>query len=77
MFSCGSPPEPPPLQSPLVLETPIEEISYDLERFIPARMAEVSVPGLSIAIVRDAEIVWTRGFGICKSISCFDVGSFK
>ncbi len=36
----------------------------DLEESIPELMEENKVPGLSIAIVRDAKLAWTRGFGV-------------
>jgi len=35
-----------------------------LEARIPTVMAEFKVPGLSIAMVRDASIAWRRGFGV-------------
>ena len=41
----------------------------DLERFIPGLMARANVPGLSIAIVRDARILWTGSFGVKASTS--------
>lgn len=36
----------------------------DLESQIPAWLAAANVPGLSIAVVRDAKVVWARGFGV-------------
>jgi CubicO group peptidase (beta-lactamase class C family) len=36
----------------------------DLERAIPALMRTAGVPGLSIAIVKDAKLLWRRGFGV-------------
>ena len=48
---------------PLRLDAPVESVVTDLERYIPARMHEAHVPGLSIALVREAKIVWARGFG--------------
>src|SRR5262249_36806840 len=36
----------------------------DLEKQIPQWMAEGSIPGLSIAVIHNAEMVWRRGFGI-------------
>jgi len=36
----------------------------DLETQIPQWMAEGSVPGLSIAVIQNAEMVWRRGFGV-------------
>jgi len=39
----------------------------DLRDFIPELMRHHGVPGLSIAVVKDAKIVWTQGFGV-KSV---------
>src|SRR6187399_1597641 len=36
----------------------------DLERRIPQTMAEFKVPGLSIAVIRDASVAWQQGFGV-------------
>lgn len=36
----------------------------DLERRIPQMMAEFKVPGLSIAVIRDASVAWRSGFGV-------------
>lgn len=38
-----------------------------LEPAIPDLMAQVHVPGLSIALVDDATVVWSRGFGLKKA----------
>jgi CubicO group peptidase (beta-lactamase class C family) len=35
-----------------------------LERLIPELMDRATVPGVSIAIVKDANVVWLRGFGV-------------
>jgi hypothetical protein len=32
-------------------------------------MADAALPGLSIAIIRDARVSWTRGFGITDAAS--------
>lgn len=39
-----------------------------LREFIPELMSHHEVPGLSIAVVRDAKIVWSQGFGV-KSVT--------
>lgn len=44
-------------------------LTADLETQIPSLLAAAHVPGLSIAIVRDARVVWSRGFGVKNSIS--------
>jgi CubicO group peptidase (beta-lactamase class C family) len=36
----------------------------DLEKRIPQLLAELKVPGLSIAIIKDARIAWHKGFGV-------------
>jgi CubicO group peptidase (beta-lactamase class C family) len=52
----------------LKANVPLEAIVRDLESLIPRRMSESGVPGLSIALIRDAELVWSKGFGI-KSVA--------
>jgi len=47
----------------------------DLESRIPQLMAEAAVPGLSIALIRQAEVVWRRGFGVCGAASTRPVDS--
>lgn len=44
-----------------------QELIARLERVIPQLMKDGEVPGLSIALVRDAQILWQRGFGV-KSV---------
>lgn len=39
-------------------------LQSELEQQIPAWLTAASVPGLSIAIINDAKVVWRRGFGI-------------
>jgi len=41
----------------------------DLEKQIPKLMEEAKVPGLSIAIIKDAKLLWRRGFGVKDSAS--------
>ncbi|MDQ3801246.1 MAG: serine hydrolase [Acidobacteriota bacterium] len=36
----------------------------ELEKIIPRLMKDGEVPGLSVAIIRNAEVVWQRGFGV-------------
>src|SRR5438128_5385855 len=46
---------------------PIADVQRDilrLETLIPQLMSEGDVPGLSIALIRDAKIYWARGFGV-------------
>ena len=49
--------------------TPWETLLADLEKQIPGLMAEAKTPGLSIAIIRDAKVLWRRGFGVRDSAS--------
>jgi CubicO group peptidase (beta-lactamase class C family) len=48
---------------------PWETLLADLEKQIPGLMAEWKTPGLSIAIIRDAKVLWRRGFGVRDSES--------
>lgn len=41
----------------------------NLEKQIPKLMEEVNVLGLSIAIIKDAKLLWRRGFGVKDSAS--------
>jgi CubicO group peptidase (beta-lactamase class C family) len=36
----------------------------ELERLVPELMTRANVPGVSIAIIQDASVVWHRGFGV-------------
>jgi CubicO group peptidase (beta-lactamase class C family) len=46
-----------------------QELVEDLSTFIPAQMRAAKVPGLSIALIRDGEIIWVDGFGVTNSIT--------
>ena len=46
---------------PLRLSESADAVIADLDRYIPRRMAEADVSGLSIALIRDNRIVWTQG----------------
>lgn len=50
----------PPLQT----KTKKEQVIARLEHDIPRLMKDGDVPGLSIALLRDGEVVWHRGFGV-------------
>src|SRR5918992_835012 len=44
---------------------PVKPASFaDLQRFIPEMMSHAGVPGLSIAVIRDAKIAWRQAFGV-------------
>ncbi len=40
------------------------ELIKDLEITIPRLMEKADIPGLSIAVIRDGKIMWSKGFGI-------------
>jgi CubicO group peptidase (beta-lactamase class C family) len=42
-------------------------LTKELDAQIPALMAAARLPGLSIALVRDGQVAWARGFGVRKS----------
>lgn len=41
-----------------------DALILDLEKQIPILLEEAKVPGLSIAIIKDAELFWRKGFGV-------------
>jgi CubicO group peptidase (beta-lactamase class C family) len=41
-----------------------EKLVAELERTIPDLMKKANIPGLTIAVVRDGKLLWTRGFGV-------------
>jgi CubicO group peptidase (beta-lactamase class C family) len=55
--------------------TTSEALIADLEKQLPQLMAEAFVPGVSIALVRDAQVVWRRGFGVADNASRNPVSS--
>jgi CubicO group peptidase (beta-lactamase class C family) len=55
---------PTPAQHVAIQTTFDKQLITRLEQTIPPLMAQGDIPGLSIALVRNAEIVWSRGFGV-------------
>jgi CubicO group peptidase (beta-lactamase class C family) len=65
----------------------VESIIDDLERVIPEKMDARKVPGLSIAIIKDTKVLWSKGFGVksactrsgepVKADTVFSVGSLS
>src|SRR5688572_20639952 len=53
-------------------DAPSAALIAELERQIPPLMAETKVPGLSIAIIQDAKLLWRRGFGVKESKESVD-----
>jgi CubicO group peptidase (beta-lactamase class C family) len=56
-------------EPPLRDSEPVEDIIADLVRYIPERMRQAGVPGLSIALIRDGEVAWVEGFGVANTVS--------
>ncbi len=56
-----------PQSAPLQTSASKEEMAARLEREVPRLMAEGDVPGLSIALIRDGGVVWTKGFGVSNA----------
>jgi CubicO group peptidase (beta-lactamase class C family) len=56
-------------ETPLRLAEPAESIVADLERFIPDYMREEEIPGVTIALIREGEVVWTGGFGVANTLT--------
>ncbi|HEU0179811.1 MAG TPA: serine hydrolase [Blastocatellia bacterium] len=48
----------------LQTKAPKEQVIAKLEQSIPQLMKEGDVPGLSIGLLRDGELVWRHGFGV-------------
>ena len=54
----------PSAAAPPLRDDPPDQIITDLEAYIPDRMAQGNIPGLTIALIQDNQIVWTEGFGV-------------
>jgi len=50
------------------MSEPLEEVVADLETFIPAYMDQEDIPGVSVALIRNGEVVWTEGFGVANAL---------
>ncbi|MCK5314380.1 MAG: serine hydrolase [Anaerolineales bacterium] len=48
---------------------PVDEVIIDLQQYIPEYMQEQGIPGVSIALIREGEVVWAEGFGIANSLT--------
>ena len=53
----------------LRITEPIDSVVADIKTYIPERMKESNVPGITIALIRDYHIVWTDGFGVANRFS--------
>jgi CubicO group peptidase (beta-lactamase class C family) len=56
-----------PLAPELPVIVPDDGVVARLDMRIPELMRQAKVPGLSIAILKDAEVFWTKGFGIANA----------
>lgn len=46
-----------------------EPLAKELEKLIPKLMQEAKIPGLSIALVRNGQLSWSKGFGVKDQLS--------
>ncbi len=53
--------------APLQTKAKKEQVVAKLEQSIPQLMKDGDVPGLSIALLRNGELVWHRGFGVMNT----------
>ena len=44
-----------------------DSLISQLESDIPKIMEKAMIPGLSVAVIRDSELLWTKGFGVKNS----------
>jgi CubicO group peptidase (beta-lactamase class C family) len=56
-------------EPPLRLSEPVDAVIADLESYIPEYMQDKNIPGVSIALIREGQIVWTEGFGVVNAIT--------
>jgi hypothetical protein len=49
---------------PLKTDVQKQPFVADLEKLIPELMRKANVPGLSLAVIRDGQLLWTGAFGI-------------
>jgi len=58
-----------PAEGQVPLKTALDRKEHvaALEKTIPALMETAGIPGMSAALIRDGEVVWSRGFGIKNS----------
>jgi CubicO group peptidase (beta-lactamase class C family) len=54
-------------QAPLKKDEDKQQLIANLEKVVPELMKKANVPGLSIAVIRDGEILWCGAFGIKNS----------
>ncbi|MCX6950960.1 MAG: serine hydrolase [Verrucomicrobia bacterium] len=47
-----------------VWAAPLPEAMGDFDAYVARTMKEFEVPGIAVAIVKDGEVVWSRGYGV-------------
>ena len=67
IYAQSNPPTPKPFNSPSKADPKSKELIARLERSIPRLMMEGEVPGLSIAVIKEAKVVWQQSFGVANS----------
>jgi CubicO group peptidase (beta-lactamase class C family) len=63
-FLAALPASPAQTAAPLKTDIPKEKLVAELERTIPELMKQATIPGLTIALVRDGKLLWIKGFGV-------------
>lgn len=57
-------------ESPLRHDEPVDSVIADLNTYIPQRMQEADITGLSIALIQNGSVVWEEGFGLTNTLTC-------
>lgn len=57
------------LEQPLKINETTESIVADLDIYIPGYMQKHEIPGLGISLIRDSQVVWSKGYGVSNSIT--------
>jgi CubicO group peptidase (beta-lactamase class C family) len=56
-----------PSATPLKLDTRKDYLITDLQRVVQDLIKRADVPGLSIALIRDGQVMWHHGFGVANA----------
>jgi CubicO group peptidase (beta-lactamase class C family) len=64
---ASKPSSPPAPAAPLRVDVVQAQIVAGLEKHVPQLMKDGEVPGLAIALVRNGDVFWHRGFGVKNS----------
>lgn len=51
----------------LLIQNELQNVTSDLQSYLPKLMKEARVPGLQIALIREGKIVWHQDFGVRNS----------